>query len=152
MGVETAIIVGGLQLAKTVSEYNQAKSDARATAREGAIAMDNRKKEIQMLAARQKINYLNSGVELEGTAQAVMQDTYNTGIEDLNAIQSSYNQTIKNKMTQARANLLGGIASSAVSAYTMGGFGSGIENMAGQSASWNPATSAPSMKPIYTGV
>jgi hypothetical protein len=75
MGLETAIIIGGLQLAKGVGEYNQAKSSARATARQGEIAVENRKKEIMQLVAKQKIGYVQSGVELEGTAQAVMQDT-----------------------------------------------------------------------------
>ena len=154
MGIETAVIVGGLSLAKGVGEYNQAKSAARATAREGAIAVENRKKEIQNLVARQKIGYIQSGVELEGTPQAVMQDTYNTGIADMEAIAGSYNQRIKNSLTAARAQLLGSIAQAGVSAYSIYSMGqtAGIENMAGQSSGWNPATSAPVAKPIYKGV
>lgn len=151
MGIETALIVGGLQLASSIGQYNQAKSDARTTAKEGAIAINNRKREIQQVAAKQKIGYLQSGVELEGTAQAVMQDTYNTGIQDVNAISSSYNQSIKNQLTQARANLLGGIGGSAMSLSSLSS-GSGLEDMSGQSSGWNPATSAPSRKPIYSGV
>lgn len=150
MGLETAILIGGLQLAKGVGEYNQAKSGARATARQGEIAVENRKKEIQNLVAKQKIGYIQSGVELEGTAQAVMQDTYNTGIADMEAIAGSYNQNIKNSLKAARAQLLGSIANAGVSAYSfysMGGT-SGLENMAGQSSGWNPAVSAPLRKPV----
>ena len=151
MGLETAIIIGGLQLAKGVGEYNQAKSGARATARQGEIAVENRKKEIQNLVAKQKIGYIQSGVELEGTAQAVMQDTYNTGIADMEAIAGSYNQNIKNSLRAARAQLLGSIANAGVSAYSMysmAGGASGLENMAGQSSGWNPAVSAPVRKPV----
>lgn len=150
MGLETAILIGGLSLAKGVGEYNQAKSGARATARQGEIAVENRKKEIQNLVAKQKIGYVQSGVELEGTAQAVMQDTYNTGIADMEAIAGSYNQNIKNSLRAARAQLLGSIANAGVSAYSfysMGG-ASGLENMAGQSSGWNPAVSAPIRKPV----
>jgi hypothetical protein len=150
MGLETAILIGGLQLAKGVGEYNQAKSSARATAREGEIAVENRKKEIMQLVAKQKVGYIQSGVELEGTAQAVMQDTYNTGIADMEAIAGSYNQNIKNSLRAARAQLLGSIANAGVSAYSfysMSG-ASGLENMAGQSSGWNPAVSAPVRKPV----
>lgn len=124
MGVETAILVGGLTLAKGVGDYNQAKSSARATANEGRIAIANRKREIQELVARQKIGYLQSGVELEGTAQTVMQDTYTKGIEDVNAIAGTYNKSIKNQMTAARANLLGSIAKAGVNAYSVASLGS----------------------------
>ncbi len=117
-----ALIVGGLQLAKGIGEYNQAKSSARATANQGRIAIENRKKEIQSLVAKQKIGYLQSGIELEGTAQAVIQDTYTTGQEDISAIGSAYSKSIKNQLTQARAQLLGSIANTAVSMYSLGAF------------------------------
>lgn len=150
MGVETAILVGGLTLAKGVGDYNQAKSSARATANEGRIAIANRKREIQELVARQKIGYLQSGVELEGTAQAVMQDTYNKGVEDVNAIAGTYNKSIKNQMTAARAQLLGNIAKAGVSAYSI--YNMGIEDMSDVATSYNPATTPPPVKPIYKGV
>lgn len=149
MGLEAAILIGGLQLAKGVGEYNQAKSGARATARQGEIAVENRKKEIQNLVAKQKIGYIQSGVELEGTAQAVMQDTYNTGIADMEAIAGSYNQNIKNSLKAARAQLLGSIANAGVSAYsmyTMAGGASG--DISDGSSGWNPAVSAPVRKPV----
>ena len=152
MGIETAIVVGGLSLAKGIGEYNQAKSGARATAREGEIAIANRKKEIQDLVAKQKIGYLQSGVELEGTAQAVMQDTYQTGIKDVQALASSYNKNIKNQLTSARARLLGSIASSAVSAYSIYNSAATIEDMSGVATSYNPATTPPPVKPVYGGV
>ena len=49
MGVETALIVGGLQVANAIGKFNSAKSATRQTAYEGIIAMDKRKKEIQQL-------------------------------------------------------------------------------------------------------
>jgi hypothetical protein len=134
MGIETALIVGGLSLAKGIGDYNQAKSAARATAKEGAIAIYNRKQEIQNLVAKQKIGYLQSGVELEGTAQKVMQNTYNTGIADIQAIGSSYQKNIKNQMTAARSQLLGSIAGAATSLFSAGSSLSSAAGSAGLSA------------------
>lgn len=118
MGTAAALVVGGLSLAKGVGEFNQAKSAARQTRREGKVALENRKREIQDLVAKQKIGYLQSGVELEGTAQTVLQDSYTKGVKDLKAIKGAYNRSIKNQMTAARANLLGSIAQAGMSAYS----------------------------------
>ena len=73
--------------------------------------------------------YLDSGVELEGTPQAVIQDTYNTGLADIADIKSATRKSIKNQLTSARANLLGSIANAGVSAvgmYNMFGGASGL--------------------------
>ena len=42
MGLETALVVGGLSIASGIGQYNQAKSNARATARQGERAIENR--------------------------------------------------------------------------------------------------------------
>ena len=130
MGVATAIL-SGLSLAAAVGNYNSAKSQARNMAKQGAIAAQNRADEIKRLAAKQRVSYLQAGLELEGTPQAVINDTYNKGIADISEIKSSYNQSSKNIMTQARANLLGSIARTGVSLLgTMDG--NEVENMGGE--------------------
>lgn len=125
MGTGLMIATAVAGVAGSVGSFNAAKSDARATAREAETAMQNRKKEILQLAAQQKMGYLDAGLELEGTPQNVIQDTYNTGLEDIKAMESSANKNIKNKMTMARAELFTGLAKTGLSAYAMGGFGSG---------------------------
>lgn len=127
MGVATAVMAG-LSLASAIGNFNQSKSEARQTARQGAIAAQNRADEIKKLAAKQRVSYLQAGLELEGTPQAVINDTYNTGLEDINEIKSAYNQSSKNIMTQARSKLLGDIAKTGAS--VMAG-GNGLENMGG---------------------
>lgn len=126
MGVAAAVYVG-LSAASAIGSYNQSKSQARQAIKQGEIAMKNRADEIRSLAAKQRVSYLASGLELEGTPNAVIADTYNTGIEDVNAIRESANQTSKNILTAARAKLLGDIAKTAVSAYSMGA-GSGASS------------------------
>lgn len=124
MGVGAAV-VAGLSLASAVGNYNASKSEARNVVKQGNIAMERRADEIKALAAKQRVSYLQAGLELEGTPQSVISDTYNTGIEDVNAIRESTNQQSKNIITKARAKLIGDIASTAVNAYSMGSMGSG---------------------------
>lgn len=115
-----AVTVAGLSVAKGVGEFNAAKSGARALKEEGKIKIDQRKKEILQLVAQQKVGYVDSGVEFEGTPQNVMQDSYNTGMEDIEALRTSYNTQIKNAMKKARANLIGSIASAGTSLISIG--------------------------------
>ena len=119
-----AAVVAGLNVASAIGNYNAGKSQARATIKEGEIAAQRRADEISKLASRQRVLYLANGLELEGTPQAVINDTYNTGIADVREIRSSYNQQAKNIIKQARANLLGGLAQAGVSAFNMYNMGS----------------------------
>lgn len=127
MGIETAIIAG-LGLASAIGNFNQQKSEARQTAHHGTIEAAKRANEIKSLAAKQRVSYLQAGLELEGTPQAVINDTYNTGMQDIHAISEGYNQQSKNIMNKARANLLGDIAKVGVSAFAGE---SGLEDMGG---------------------
>lgn len=152
MGV--AAVVAGLGVASAIGNYNQSKSQARQTIKKAEIDMQNRANEIRALASRQRVSYLQAGLELEGTPNAVITDTYNTGIADVNAIRDSANQTAKNIRKQAEAKLLGDLASTAVSAYSMGGFG-GVENMGRTSGVTNFGSESFAQsvgrKPLYTG-
>lgn len=137
MGIETAIIAG-LSLAAAAGQYSQSQSSAKQTAKAGAIEAQNRADDIKKLAARQRVSYLQAGLELEGTPSAIINDTYNTGIADINDITSSYNQQSKNIMHQARAQLIGNVAKTGVMAAAGGSgglFGSGISEVGGGTSS-----------------
>lgn len=108
------VISGVAGIFGAIGQFNQAKSNARMTAVEGKITAERRAKEIRQVGAVQRVSYLNSGLELEGTPATVIQDTYQTGLEDVNAIRSSYNRQVKNMMTQARAELFGNLLNSSI--------------------------------------
>lgn len=127
MGVATAVIAG-LNVASAIGNYNQSKSEAKQMAKAGAIVAEKRADDIMKLASRQRVSYLSAGLELEGTPQNVINDTYETGIADVNDIIGTYNQKSKNIMTAARANLLGGLAKAGASAFAGGGSSSGLFN------------------------
>lgn len=139
MGIETAIVVGSLALGATsaIGNYNQSKSTARQTAKEGQIVAANRAEEIKKLAAKQRVSYLKAGLELDGTPQIVMNDTYDKGIADINAITGSYNQKVKNILTAGRSKLLGDLASTGLSAVSVGS----LMNMGGLTSLGGSATS-----------
>lgn len=150
MGIETAIIAG-LSVASAIGNYNQSKSESRQTAHQGAIAAQNRADEIKKLASRQRVSYLQAGLELEGTPQNVINDTYETGIADVNNIIGAYNQKSKNIMTKARADLLGGLAKAGASAFagggSSGGLFSGLSGISESGGGWGSG----SINGIYQG-
>lgn len=131
MGIETAVIAG-LGLASAIGQYNQSKNEAKQTAKYGSILAQNRADEIMSLAAKQRVSFLNAGLELEGTPSAVINDTYNTGVEDVNAITGIYNTKSENIMKSARAKLLGNIAKIGVSAF--GSLGTDLSGSASSGA------------------
>jgi hypothetical protein len=119
MGTGTALTMAGLSLASGIGNYKSAKSSIKAIEKEAYQKMADRRKEIQRLIAEQKIGYGTAGVELEGTPQTVIRDTYNIGIQDINAIASSYNTAIRNATKQAKAGLLGSIVGAGVQGYSI---------------------------------
>lgn len=123
MGVGAAIgaTVAGLGLASGIGSYNAGKSNARALKRQAEIEAQRRKLEIESLIGTQKVGYSISGVRMSGTPEAVIQDTQTKGAEDIANIRGSYARQAKNQLTQARANLLGSIANTGTSLYSMFG-------------------------------
>jgi hypothetical protein len=116
MGVGAAIVIGGLSVASAVGKYNSSKSTARNIKKQAAIEAHNRMEEIKKLTAEQRVRYISAGLELEGTPQEVINDTYNKGIADVWNIHANAKQNAKNVMTVARSQLIGDIASTAVKA------------------------------------
>lgn len=112
------LALAGLQVANAVSNYNQSKSQARGIAKQGAQEARVRAQEIRALAAEQRASYLASGLELEGTPASIISDTYNTGLEDIEAIKSSTKTQMKNAIKQGQSSLLGGLAKAGASLYS----------------------------------
>jgi hypothetical protein len=119
MGAPVAAVSGGLNLFGALSSYQDAKSQASAIKKEGAYKAEQRFQEGRTLKAQQKIGFLTSGIKLEddSTSGAVITDSWNTMQEDVSAIKSSAATQASNLIKQARANLLGSVASTAVSGY-----------------------------------
>lgn len=106
------VTAGTAGIFQAIGKFNQAKSNARAMAKEASLVATNRAREIESLAATQRVSFLNSGLEMEGTPAAIIAETHQIGYADVAAINSSYKKQIKNLMTQARSGLLAGLLGS----------------------------------------
>ena len=112
-----SIISGAASAVQSAANYSTARKNAKIMAKEQGIVAQNRAREIESIAATQRVSYLNSGLEMEGSPAAVIADTHRIGREDIDAINSSYKQQIKNFMTQSRASLMSGLLTSSAQIY-----------------------------------
>ena len=111
--------LAGLKVASALGNYKQSKADAKSVIKAGNIEAARRTQEIRELAAVQRVSYIAAGLELEGTPQAVISDTYRTGIEDIKAIKSSYQAKAKSIVKSAQTSLLGNLADAGMSLYSI---------------------------------
>lgn len=147
-----AILAGlgvGLNVASAIGNYNASKQEVKRLKKEAEIKAQNRADEILSLAATQRVRYLSAGLELEGTPQAVITDTYDIGLKDIQEIRDSYNMQIKNVKKSARAQLLGGLANSAVSAASLYYSSSMADSLSTMSA--DPSTGAKAVGGKFLG-
>jgi hypothetical protein len=109
-----SLAMSGMSIA---ANNKNAKAQANAVAQEGALRAQERAKQTKMLAAKQKTSFLNSGISLtgEGTPQAMLDDTYNTGLADIGQIKSNANTQSKNIMAQARSQMFSTLGSMGMS-------------------------------------
>ena len=118
MGIETAILIGSTLLTahQTVS---QAEDEAQAVVDQAELQSSNKALDIQRKAASQQVSFLNSGLTLEGTPISAITSTFDTGLEDLELIQSNANTQSKNIISSARGQVISSFA------QTGAGFASG---------------------------
>lgn len=122
MGIET-LLIAGLSAVSALSSMSSARKQAKAIAQEGEIESKNLAKKVRYAAAEQSVNFLNSGITLNGdandTPMAVINETYNTGLEDLNLLRSNYNAKSKAAISEGRSKAIGAL----VSGFSSAGFG-----------------------------
>ena len=119
MGIETLLIVG-LAAASAASSMSNAKDEAKSVVEQANIDAKNSSKKTILKAAQQRSSFLNSGLLLEGTPLAAIDDTFNIGIQDIDQITSNANAKSKNIVSSARTEALTSLAGTA-----MGSVGSG---------------------------
>lgn len=136
MGIETILFMAftGLQ---AVSGMMNAQSQADAAVKQGNLQMAEKAKQVRYATARQNVSFLNSGLSLEGTPMDVINETFDTGIKDIQAIGANANAQSKNIIGQARTQAIGQIAGAFGG---MGGGGGGFGGMATAAGSYLPDT------------
>ena len=124
MGIETAILIG-LTAASAVSTVQEGKRQAKAQAEAGAFQADQLAKSTKLKASRQKTAFLNSGITLEGTGAFALEETFETGIQDVAQLQTNVNTQAKNTMFAARNSALQQVVGTGTSLFAGGAFSGG---------------------------
>ncbi|MHA1883385.1 MAG: hypothetical protein ACTSUO_10120, partial [Candidatus Thorarchaeota archaeon] len=108
--------------ASMYSTHQSAKSQSKAIRQQAELQANERAKKTRKLASQQKASFLSSGIALmgEGTSQSVFDDTYDTGIEDMNRIKQNAVSQQKNVWSKARSSMIKDLGMAAVSLATMG--------------------------------
>lgn len=150
MGIETIAIVG-LSALSAANQMQQGANAAKATIATATNQGNNLAKQSVVNGAKLQSSFLQSGLTLEGTPQAAIQQTYTTGLQDINTLADSANSKAKSKISQARTAALTGLAKSAAFAGA-GGFGSFEDdiNSAGQTVggAFDPSPMGPYQSPF----
>lgn len=143
MGLETALIAaavagGAASLAGGFISANQAKKqgarEARAAVEQGDLVARNESIKTIARAAQQKTSFLNAGVYLEGTPAGVLASTFNTGLEDVNRIQSNAQTMARNSVAAARSKAISSIISGVTGAAASAGAAFGTSALMGGGA------------------
>lgn len=133
------IIMAAVSLIQGISQgvQNKKNADSQASAvRQATQAQVNeRARQARKLMSQQKASFLKSGVYFEGTPEAMIDETYNTSVDDINAMIADANTQESNLSSSGNSGLfsgiLGGIGNAALSYFGAKGFG----NLFGGSAS-----------------
>ena len=145
----------GLGVAQGVSSVKQTQDQLDANTAQANDAITARKKQAIKLLNQQKTSFLKSGVYLEGTPEAVLDETATTSAEDIQALlNDSDNKAnlLKRQGTTAFASsMLSALTGAATSFIGLGGLGNAA-NAAGSAATTDTLVKSVSGSRIGTNV
>ena len=105
-----------------IGKMNAANAAASAAVTQGDQQAANQVKTTDMQAGQATAAFLGSGFTFAGTAKTAVSDIFQTGLTDVNRIDTNANTAAKNDIAQGRAAAIGPIASAA-GLYAMGAGG-----------------------------
>ena len=116
-------------LVQGVSSAKNAKEEAKAVQQNTQAQINERAKAAKKLMQQQKTSFLKSGIYFDsGTPVDVINETYDTSVEDINAMIKDSDTKVNNLMRQGKTaffgSILEGVANGAMSYFMGGGLGS----------------------------
>ncbi len=120
MAAFSTLAIIGLTALQTVSQLKQSERAAETAIAQGELDAKTKAKETKLRAVRAQSSFLTSGLTLEGTPMAAIQDIFKTGLEDVEQISTNANRRSKNIISSGRTQALGTLASG-----VSGSFGGG---------------------------
>ncbi|MBQ4114640.1 hypothetical protein IJD34_04480 [bacterium] len=115
-----AVTALGSGIVQGISQAKNAKAEAKAVLENAQVQMNERAKQARKLMSQQKTSYLKSGVYFDsGSPVDIINETYDTMKNDLNAMTKDTNAKVNNLMRQGKTaffnSILEGVANGAMS-------------------------------------
>ncbi len=122
-------------LVQGISNAKNAKSEAQAVQESTKEQINERAKTAKKLMQQQKTSFLKSGVYFDsGTPVDIINETYDTSVEDINTMIKDSDTKVNNLMRQGKTafwgSLLQGVANGSMSYFMGGGIGSAASGAA----------------------
>ncbi len=134
-----AVTALGSGIVQGISSAKNTKNEAKALQQQAQDQINERARQAKKLMSQQKTSFLKSGVYFDsGSPLAVINETYDTMNQDINAITNDSNTKINNLMRQGKTAFFGSLIESVANAgmaYFMGGGDSKLLSSAGQKIS-----------------
>jgi hypothetical protein len=133
-----AVAALGQGIVQGISNAKNAKAEANEVAEQLKAQTYERARQAKKLMQQQKTSFLKSGVYFDsGSPLAVLDETYDTAMSDINDMQKDSNAKINNLMRQGKtaffSSIMEGVGNAALG-YFLGG-GSGLLSKAGSTIS-----------------
>lgn len=115
-----AVTALGSGIVQGISQAKNAKAEAEAVVENAQVQMNERARQARKLMSQQKTSYLKSGIYFDsGSPVGVINETYDTMMNDLNAMTKDTNTKVNNLMRQGKTaffnSILEGVANGAMS-------------------------------------
>ena len=112
----------GAGIAQGISSVKNAKAEAQSVKETAEDQISERARQAKKLMSQQKTSFLKSGVYFNtGSPVEVINETYDTMTDDINAIADDANSNIKNLMRQGKtafySSIMQGVANAALSYF-----------------------------------
>ena len=148
IGIETALLIGSAvaSIGGGISQASEARSQAKSAQEQAEVQARATAREAIDVEKRQKLSFLKSGVALEGSPLLILAETREKGLENVEAIQGQGRQQAKSILRGGRSALIGGLTSAAQTG--VGSISTAPRENLGGGGTFNPATQAPSRKPL----
>lgn len=112
-----AVTALGSGIVQSISSAKNARNEAKAMQQQAQDQINERARQAKKLMSQQKTSFLKSGVYFDsGSPLAVINETYDTMNQDINAITNDSNTKINNLMRQGKTAFFGSLIESAANA------------------------------------
>jgi hypothetical protein len=111
-----SVVSAGASVAGGVAAKKRSEKQAEALKLENEIRTKEKARQVKKTAGQQRASFLSSGISLtgEGTAQDVLGETYQFGLEDIDLMNRNTKTNMENVLSKGRSEFIGGLGKAAL--------------------------------------